>query len=166
MIGNVENGLINAFNPKTGAFVGTLAHPDGTPIVIPGLWDLAFGDGSPANGKTNELFFTAGPNAVTFTGNGLFGEIIAAGDQAGSSATSMAIPALANLGQGKASAPTYAVIATQQLQRATRPMSALRDSGFASNQIAVSAAPPHHIVTAKTIDLAPADWNDDFGLVG
>jgi uncharacterized protein (TIGR03118 family) len=79
LIGNVEDGRINAFNPATGAFLGTLRNPDGTPIVIPGLWDLAFGAGSPNNGKTNELFFTAGPNAITFTGNGLFGMIHAAG---------------------------------------------------------------------------------------
>src|SRR5262249_43074919 len=69
LIGNVENGLINAFDHNTDAYVGTLARPDGTPIVIPGLWDLAFGAGSPANGKTNELFFTAGPNAINFAGN-------------------------------------------------------------------------------------------------
>jgi uncharacterized protein (TIGR03118 family) len=83
LIGNVENGKINAFDPNTGAFLGTMTQPDGTPIVIPGLWDLAFGAGSPANGKTNELFFTAGPNAVNFAGNGLFGVIHAAGQGSG-----------------------------------------------------------------------------------
>jgi uncharacterized protein (TIGR03118 family) len=92
LIGNVEqNGgprdaSINAFDPRTGAFLGHLQQPDGKPIAIPGLWDLAFGSGSPQNGKTNELFFTAGPNAITFTGNGLFGMIHAAGDQGGGNA--------------------------------------------------------------------------------
>jgi uncharacterized protein (TIGR03118 family) len=79
LIGNVEDGRINAFNPTTGKFLGTLRHPDGTPIEIPGLWDLAFGAGNSHNGFTNELFFTAGPNAVTFTGNGMFGKITAKG---------------------------------------------------------------------------------------
>jgi uncharacterized protein (TIGR03118 family) len=92
LIGNVEQNTgpsaasINAFNPSTGAFLGQLKEPDGVPLAIPGLWDLEFGAGSPQNGKTNELFFTAGPNAITFTGNGLFGMIHAAGDQGGGNA--------------------------------------------------------------------------------
>jgi uncharacterized protein (TIGR03118 family) len=96
LIGNVEQNKnnsaaasINAFNPSTGAFLGHLQQPNGTPIAIPGLWDLDFGAGSPQNGKTNELFFTAGPNAVNFAGNGLFGYIHAAGDQGGGAAASL-----------------------------------------------------------------------------
>lgn len=80
LIGNVEGaGHINAFDPDTGAFLGPLKSPDGTPIAIAGLWDLAFGAGSQHNGKTNELYFTAGPNVADFAGNGLFGVIRAAG---------------------------------------------------------------------------------------
>jgi uncharacterized protein (TIGR03118 family) len=87
LIGNVEQDAgpqgasINAFDPNTGAFLGYLKQPDGTPIAIPGLWDMDYGAGSPQNGKTNELFFTAGVNAISFAGNGLFGYIHAAGDQ-------------------------------------------------------------------------------------
>jgi uncharacterized protein (TIGR03118 family) len=37
LIGNVEgDGNINAFDPATGAFLGQLQHPNGTPIAIPG----------------------------------------------------------------------------------------------------------------------------------
>jgi hypothetical protein len=80
LIGNVEGaGTINAFDPRTGAFLGQLTHPDGTPIAIAGLWDLTFGGGSKINGKTNQLFFDAGPNVPDPTGNGLFGMIAAAG---------------------------------------------------------------------------------------
>jgi serine/threonine protein kinase/WD40 repeat protein len=93
LIGNVEQNKnnpaaasINAFDPSTGAFLGHLQQPDGTPIAIPGLWDLDFGAGSPQNGTTKELFFTAGPNAVNFAGNGLFGYIHAAGDPGGRAA--------------------------------------------------------------------------------
>ncbi len=76
LIGNVAGaGIINAFNPVTGAFLGPLTHPDGAPIAIAGLWDLQFGDGSQTNGNTNELFFTAGFTAETPAGNGLFGAI-------------------------------------------------------------------------------------------
>jgi hypothetical protein len=55
-------------------------QPDGTPISIPGLWDLEFGDGTPQSGKTNQLFFDAGPNAPGVSVNGLFGVIRAAGE--------------------------------------------------------------------------------------
>ncbi len=71
LIGNVEGaGNINAFNPVTGAYLGQLKQPDGTPIAIPGLWDLEF--------KNNQLFFAAGATTEDLTGNGLFGRIDAA----------------------------------------------------------------------------------------
>ncbi len=73
LVGNVQSGRISAFNRETGDFLGDLAHRDGEPIEIPGLWALAFGGGITANGNTNELFFTAGPD--TYYG-GVFGKII------------------------------------------------------------------------------------------
>jgi uncharacterized protein (TIGR03118 family) len=80
LIGNVEGaGNINAFDPATGAYLGPLTQPDGTPIAIAGLWDLTFGGDSPANGLAKQLYFNAGPNAASAAGNGLFGRIIAAG---------------------------------------------------------------------------------------
>ena len=76
LIGNVAGaGNINVFNPATGAYLGQLEQPDGTPIAITGLWDLEFGDGKPHGGKTNQLFFDAGPNAPGVSINGLFGVI-------------------------------------------------------------------------------------------
>jgi uncharacterized protein (TIGR03118 family) len=84
LIGNVAgSGNISVFNPTTGAYLGQLDQPDGAPISITGLWDLEFGDGTPHGGKTNELFFDAGPNAPGVSGYGLFGVIHAAGDQDG-----------------------------------------------------------------------------------
>jgi uncharacterized protein (TIGR03118 family) len=77
LIGNVQDGRINAFDPNSGDFLGTLSHKNGKPIEIPGLWGLKFGGGSPNNGNTNELFITAGPD--TYTG-GLFGKIVVADD--------------------------------------------------------------------------------------
>jgi uncharacterized protein (TIGR03118 family) len=72
LVGNVKDGMINAFNPNTGAFVGWLSYTNGKPITIPGLWALQFGRGSVNNGKTNQLFFTAGPNNFA---DGLLGMI-------------------------------------------------------------------------------------------
>ena len=84
LIGNVAGaGNINVFDPATGAYLGQLDQPNGTPIAITGLWDLEFGDGTSHGGKTNQLFFDAGPNAPGVTGYGLFGVIRAAGDQGG-----------------------------------------------------------------------------------
>lgn len=71
---NTDQGTINAFDPVTGNFVGTLKpHRGGKPIVIDQLWGIDFGDGKGANGAPNELFYTAGPknNLV-----GEFGKIV------------------------------------------------------------------------------------------
>jgi uncharacterized protein (TIGR03118 family) len=84
LIGNVAGfGNINVYDPTTFAYLGQLKYPDGTPVAIKGLWDLEFGDGTPHGGKTNQLFFDAGPNAPGVTGYGLFGVIQPAVDQGG-----------------------------------------------------------------------------------
>ena len=80
LIGNVAGpGYINAFDPNTGTFLGQLTHPDGTPIAIPGLWYLTFGNGNAGTGRTNQLYFDAGPTLAQQYGHGLFGRIIVAG---------------------------------------------------------------------------------------
>jgi uncharacterized protein (TIGR03118 family) len=95
LIGNVAGaGNINVFDPTTGAYLGELRQPDGAPIAIKGLWDLEFGDGTPDSGKTNQLFFDAGPNKPGDANGGLFGVIRAAGDQSGNAGGSL-VPALA-----------------------------------------------------------------------
>ena len=68
LIGNVEDGKINAFS-DSGEFLGPLTHADNTPLVIPGLWDFDFAGPGP------HLYFTAGPAVADFCGNGLFGFI-------------------------------------------------------------------------------------------
>jgi uncharacterized protein (TIGR03118 family) len=65
-------GTINAFNAKTGKFVGTLKGTNGKPIDIDQLWGIEFGGGTSSNGAKNQLFFTAGPNNNV---DGLFGVI-------------------------------------------------------------------------------------------
>jgi hypothetical protein len=84
LIGNVAGcGNINVYDPTTDAYLGQMDQPDGSPISIPGLWDLEFGDGTPRGGKTNQLFFDAGPDAPGVSNIGLFGVIRAAGDRDG-----------------------------------------------------------------------------------
>ena len=76
LVGNLQDGRINAFDPGTGALLGRLRRADGRAIRIPGLWALVFGGGNDNNGKTNQLFFTAGPDNYN---GGLFGVIEAIG---------------------------------------------------------------------------------------
>lgn len=79
LIGNVEGpGFINAFEPNSGTFLGQLADPHGDPIAIAGLWDLIFPHDNHGDGKSNPLFFNAGPNAILDPGNGRFGVILSA----------------------------------------------------------------------------------------
>lgn len=76
LVGNLHDGMINAFNPSTGAFVGTLMKSAGQPFAEPGLWALAFRDTSMPNANTgnspNTLFFVSGINDEN---NGLFGKL-------------------------------------------------------------------------------------------
>ncbi|MFL6447448.1 MAG: TIGR03118 family protein [Bryobacteraceae bacterium] len=70
LVGNFGNGEINAFNPTTGAFVGTVTDSNGQPIVNSGLWALATRTGPGFN--PNAVYFAAGINGET---QGLFGTI-------------------------------------------------------------------------------------------
>jgi uncharacterized protein (TIGR03118 family) len=74
LIGNFGDGAINAFNLKTGAFLGTLSDSGSTPIVIDGLWGLDFGTTRVNNKNVPTLFFSAGPNGEA---DGLVGKITA-----------------------------------------------------------------------------------------
>jgi uncharacterized protein (TIGR03118 family) len=71
LIGNFGNGEINAFDPTTGAFVGTIDGKNGAPLVNDFLWALDFRTAGP-NVNTNALYFTAGINNQQ---DGLFGDI-------------------------------------------------------------------------------------------
>ncbi len=74
LIGNNGNGWINAFNPTTGAFVGTLDDTNGDPLVFQDLWALDFRAGG-TNVNTDALYFTEGINNDT---GGIFGELTVA----------------------------------------------------------------------------------------
>jgi len=68
---NTTMGNINGYNLTTGKLMGTVKNSMGKAIAISGLWGLEFGGGATLNGKTNQLFFTAGPSDT----NGYFGVI-------------------------------------------------------------------------------------------
>jgi uncharacterized protein (TIGR03118 family) len=74
LVGNFGDGKINAYNVSTGALMGTLNDAHGSPLVIPRLWSLNFGN----NGRNTDpatLYFTAGPDGES---HGLLGSIQAA----------------------------------------------------------------------------------------
>jgi uncharacterized protein (TIGR03118 family) len=71
LIGNLGDGTIHAFSPRTGAPLGALNDSSDRPISVDGLWGIAFGNGIQAQ-NTNELFFAAGPQDET---HGTYGVI-------------------------------------------------------------------------------------------
>lgn len=71
LVGNFGDGLINAFDPASGALKGTLTDGTGQAIAIGGLWGLAFGNDS-NNQPATTLFYTAGPDQEA---DGLYGRI-------------------------------------------------------------------------------------------
>jgi uncharacterized protein (TIGR03118 family) len=64
---------INAFDPASGAYLGTLTDSSGNKLLsnAQGIWDLTFGTGG-NGGDPNTLYFTAGLNNEN---DGLFGAI-------------------------------------------------------------------------------------------
>ena len=58
LVGNFGDGTINAFDPTTGAPLGTLTNRDGDQVRINGLWGLIYGNVSA--GTPNTLYFSAG----------------------------------------------------------------------------------------------------------
>ena len=73
LVGNFSFAVseINAFDPVTGAFRGTIRNASGDPIINSGLWSLKFGNAG-NNGDPNTLFFTAGINGEA---DGLFASL-------------------------------------------------------------------------------------------
>jgi len=141
LVGNFGDGMINAFNPTTGALLGTLNDTKGNPIVLPGLWSLTVGSGAQSE-DPGTVYFTAGigggPNGTgtatdPIQSHGLLGSI--------------------------QSAPTFQATGTLSFLTFTGNVSAqtgiLNAASFASGSIA-----PNTWMTIKGADLSPvtATW--------
>jgi len=72
LIGNFGDGKITAFN-SAGVRKGQLSDANNAPLVLEGLWGLAFGNNKAGN-LTQGLYFGAGTNDEA---NGLYGRVIA-----------------------------------------------------------------------------------------
>jgi uncharacterized protein (TIGR03118 family) len=83
LVANFGDGHVNAFRQAGGRWTldGALAAPDGKPLVLNGVWGIAFGNGGAAGAK-DTLFFSSGPHAwrgaTEVSVHGLFGSISAA----------------------------------------------------------------------------------------
>ena len=77
LVGNFGNSRVNAFNPATGAFLGTLTDANGQPLSLSdapgadGLWGITFGNDK-NGGSSSVLYFTSGVNDEA---DGLFGSV-------------------------------------------------------------------------------------------
>jgi len=71
LIGNFGSGVISAFNPSTGAWIGNMLSVQSTTLELDGLWGLAFGNGS-GGGPATTLYFTSG---IFGENHGIFGSI-------------------------------------------------------------------------------------------
>jgi uncharacterized protein (TIGR03118 family) len=58
LVGNEDGGQINAFDPRSGRFLGTVKDAHGQPIGEDGLWGMAFGNG--VIGTPNDLVIAIG----------------------------------------------------------------------------------------------------------
>ena len=83
LVANFGDGHVNAFRQSGGrwAYDGALAAPGGRPLVLNGVWGIAFGNGGAAGAK-DTLFFSSGPHAwrgaTEVSVHGLFGSVSAA----------------------------------------------------------------------------------------
>jgi uncharacterized protein (TIGR03118 family) len=71
LVGNFGDGWVRAYDTVTGQLLGSLTDKSGTPLIIPGLWDLKVGPPG-ATDLSSTLFFSAGPGGEA---HGLFGKL-------------------------------------------------------------------------------------------
>nr|WP_243848087.1 TIGR03118 family protein [Sphingomonas oligoaromativorans] len=72
LIGDFGDGTINVYDPTSGKMLGQLSDSSGKPIVIPGLWGIAFGnDAAGFDQPSTTLFYAAGPTQT----QGIYGRI-------------------------------------------------------------------------------------------
>ena len=76
LVGNFGDGRINAFDLLTGKWLGNFTRPNGSTLLISGLWGLTFEKeeipGDECAFQAQRLYFTAGPNGES---DGLLGVI-------------------------------------------------------------------------------------------
>ena len=81
LVGNFGDGTISAYDPLTGAYLGTMQDGKGNFLSIDGLWGIQFGSqgagGNANGGDATALFFASAPSGGA---HGLFGSLRPAAD--------------------------------------------------------------------------------------
>jgi hypothetical protein len=159
LIGNFGNGLINAYNPTTYAYLGQLTDGTGTPLNHPSLWELlpggttVGGTTSVSGGDPSTVYFTAGlagethglfagiANSTTATGTPAFGFSVAT--------STLSVADGASAQTTVSVAPTYNFTGTVSLACSGLPFGAL--CTFSPAQItATGTAPSISTLTIQT----------------
>ncbi len=157
LVGNFGDGRINAFDLKTGRFLGQLSDAAGRPIINVGIWGMTFGNGAGGT-SPNTLYFAAGINGEN---DGLFASISLAnpgkpgdhghdGNRDGASAAEQArdqffallgrsAEGQTNAGQGQEAAPSGSETPDPKGKQVTGSIPERQGSGFTAN-----VAAPHH----------------------
>jgi uncharacterized protein (TIGR03118 family) len=150
LIGNFGNGLINAYNPTTYAYLGQLTNGAGQPLTYASLWELlpggttVGGTTSVSGGDPSTVYFTAG---LTGEAHGLFGGIVNSTTATGtpsygfSAATgSLTVADGSSVETTVSVAPTYNFTGTVTLSCAGLPFGAT--CSFSPAQISASGTAP------------------------
>ena len=150
LIGNFGNGIINAYNPTTYAYLGQLTNGAGQPLTYASLWELlpggttVGGTTSVSGGDPSTVYFTAG---LTGEAHGLFGGIANSTTATGtpsygfSAATgSLTVADGSSVETTVSVAPTYNFTGTVSLSCAGLPFGAT--CSFSPAQISASGTAP------------------------
>jgi uncharacterized protein (TIGR03118 family) len=161
LVGNFsyQAGEINAFDPVSGAYQGTLADENGNTLLAgsQGLWYLTFGNGGDG-GLADTLYFTAGLNAET---DGLFGSIIPTPEGGNSQGSNVLVASVrASLTEGNVSHIPFVV---------SQPIGLLGGNGLGAgvfNGGFASAATPPLQIEASRANVVAVGVAADSGSVG
>ena len=154
LVGNFGDGTINAFNPSTGAYVGTIADANGQAITNAGLWGIAFGNGAESQPATT-LFFTAG---IGGGADGLYGRIDLGSTPPSLTPPSVSISAPANGATVSgtvtvtATATDSAGIASVTLLEGTTVLATLTSSPYTTSWDTTQVANGNVTLTAEATD--------------
>jgi uncharacterized protein (TIGR03118 family) len=147
LVGNFGDGIINAYDPKTFAYVGQLADGTGKTFVYASLWEIFFGLTAPSSsngGNQNTLYFAAG---LASEKHGLLGSINTSSTTSGTatygfsaSSSSATVPAGSSATFVLSAAPTNNFSGTVALACSGLPQAAT--CTFAPTSLTVVAGAP------------------------
>ncbi len=151
LVGNFGDGAINVYDPTSYTMLGQLSDANGNVIKNPGLWEIVFGQTSPAVGDPNTLYFSAGLDQET---HGLFGSVAPV---TATPAGSFAINSSANsltVTRGQTASATLSLVPSNgfngTVQLACSGLPAGTTCGFAQSSLAVNGSTAQTTLTISS----------------